>query len=221
MTTPPVRYVRRVGLPLAAILVLAACGSSASPTPAAASAAPASSAPTAAPASVEASSPAESVAIPSFTLPSFNADVDLEKQLPDKLGTATLQKFSFKGAEFLSSGDASTKEFTDLLGAIGKSPADLSMAIAADPTSTADVTVGAFKVSGADANVLLNAFIQSGIKQSAGATSTDVNISGKSVKKVSTPGDSSPTYAYAHGDIVFFVTGTDDALIAEALSKLP
>jgi hypothetical protein len=218
MKTPRQRPLFQAGLLVAAALMLGACGASASPSPSAASAAP-----LVAP-SVEASVPAEaspsaegSQAIPSFVLPSFNADVDLEKQLPDTLGGVKLQKFSFKGADFLKGSDPSTKSFNDLLAAIGKTPADMSIAIAGG----GKVTVGAFKISGADANVVLNAFVQAAVKNQTGSSTSDTSISGKSVKKVTTTTSTTPSYVYAHGDVVFFVSGDDMTLVTEAFSKLP
>ena len=77
------------------------------------------------------------------------------------------------------------------------------------------------KISGADANMVLNAFVQAALKDQTGSSTSDESISGKSVKKVTTTTTATPSYVYAHGDVVFFVSGDDMTLVTEAFSKLP
>jgi hypothetical protein len=229
MITPFRRLVAVATAPLLA-LSIAACGSSTAPS---GSTPLASSAPSSAGASVEASA-AESPSAPaspsaaaspavsagasapagSLGIPSFHEAPDLEAVLPDQVGGTALQKLSFKGSGSLAGGTDS-QDFQNLLGAIGKSPDDFSLAIAGGQ----NVSVGVFRVSGTDANVLLTAFIEAAKKGDPTTQVSDANRGGKSVKKVVSGTDT--TYAYASGDKVFFVQSETDALVDEALSKLP
>jgi hypothetical protein len=229
MTTPFRRLIALATAPLLA-LSIAACGSSAAPsgsTPVTSSA-PSNAAPSsdasaaaspsaAATASEVASAPASAGASApggSLGIPSFHEAPDLEAALPDQVGGVALQKLSFKGSGSLAGGTDS-QDFQNLLGAIGKSPDDFSLAVAAGQ----NVSVGVFRVAGTDGNVLLTAFIEAAKKGDATTQVSDANRGGKSVRKVVTGTDT--TYAYANGDKVFFVQSETDALVDEALSKLP
>ena len=107
-------------------------------------------------------------------------------------------------------------EIQAALGAVGKTIDDVSFAIA----GASDVQIGAYRVAGVDANQLLT-YLQQAMSSGGSAMDiTDGNKGGKAVK-VGTDSSGSATYFYAHGDILFFVTGDDDAKVTEALSKLP
>jgi len=196
-------------------LALAACSSAASPSPAAVTSPSPSPATTSASPSPAAAS-ASAGLLPSLSL---HGDAALEAMLPDQIGGTTLQKFSFQGAGAFSSGASGSQELQDALGQIGKSPNDVSFAVAA--STDGSVTIGAFRVNGADANNVVSAFIQAGEKANPGTTVSDASISGKSVKKVVDPSETKPTYVYAHGDVMFFVQAESDALLNEVFSKLP
>lgn len=216
---------RLAGL-LAAALLVAACQGSASPAPssaapAASSAAPAESVAASSTAPGESTTASESAAespIPaSLAIPSgFNQAPDLEAQLPSQVAGETLQKFSFQGSQVLA-GSSQAPEIQGALGALGKSISDVSFAVAAG----ADVQIGAYRIAGTDANRVLQVVQQA--MQSSGASAgplTDANKGGKAVK-VSTDAGGSPTYFYPHGDVLFFVTGKDDAKVTAALQALP
>jgi hypothetical protein len=196
-------------------LALAACSSAASPSPAAVTSPSPSPATTSASPSPAAAS-ASAGLLPSLSL---HGDAALEAMLPDQIGGTTLQKFSFQGAGAFSSGASGSQELQDALGQIGKSPNDVSFAVAASTDS--GLTIGAFRVNGADANNVVSAFIQAGQKANPGTTVSDASISGKSVKKVVDPSETKPTYVYAHGDVMFFVQADSDALLNEVFGKLP
>jgi hypothetical protein len=226
---------RRLAL-LATTSVLAfatvACGSSTAPSGSTAPASVAASAPasveaspsavvspspaTSAGASAAASAPASAGASPggSLNVPSFHEAPDLEAALPDQVGGQTLQKLSVSGSGALAVG-AQSQEFQQLLGGLGKSPSDLTLGVGAG----AGFTIGVFRIAGVNADVLLNAFIESARKQEASTQVTDANRGGKSVKKVAN--GSETTWVYGSGDKVFFVQSGTDALVDEALSKLP
>ena len=220
---------RHLFTPLAALaalaIMVAACGGSATAAPsAAAPSAAASVAPSVEPSpSPEASgSPAASAAadasgaLPSIGLPSFNADKDLEALLPTTFGGATLQKFSMKGAQFLGSSPDPT--FKQAIAALGLTAADVSVAIAADPTSKMDISFAAIRFAGADSGKLLQVF-QAASTASGSAVST-VNVGGKDVIKTQDK-SGSVSYFYVRNDVVLGVTAKTDAAAAPALQVLP
>jgi hypothetical protein len=211
--------VRSLGLAAAGALLLAACGGNAAttaPTQAAATQAPATQAPatqapgTAAPSSAE---PGFSFALPS----GFNADTELEDMLPDQLGGQDVITFSMTGDSFMGTGGEGTEELAAALQQLGKTPADLSVAVGGSDA----VAVFAYRLKGVDANTFFGTFLQMA-GQTDGATVTDATIAGKAVKKVVTDSDET-IYLYSSGDVLFGVGGEDvsDALLTEAFSKLP
>lgn len=191
---------------MATAALVVACSSSASPGP------------TATPVDTTAATPAPAStgAEPTLDLSSFQADANLEALLPDSLGGIALTKLSIAGTTFLASGSPETKPFTDLLTALGKTPADVSLALGSNDA----MTVVAYQIKGVDAGTFMSALIAAFTKDQ-GTTITDVNISGKAVTKIVPPsGDTN--YAYPSGDVMFIVAGSaqTDALVAEAFAKL-
>jgi len=216
---------RHLFAPLAASAVLAvfvaACGGSATAAPSAAAPSAAESvAPSVAPSpSAEASAtPAESTApdasgaIPSFAIPSFTADKDLEALLPSTFDGATLQKISFKGAQFL--GQDPTSDFNKTVTALGLNASDVSMAAAVD----AAVQFVAIRFAGADSGKLLQVFQTA--SQASGDLIGSVNLGGKDVIKTK-DSSGSFSYLYVRNDVVLGVTTKDDATAAKALAVLP
>jgi hypothetical protein len=215
-----ISFRRLTVLAAGSLLAVAACGSAVAPsgsTPPVSAAASSEPSDAASPSAVASPSTAASAGTSqpagSIGLPSIHEAPDLEAALPDQLGGEALQKLSFKGSGSLAAG--SGQDFLDLLGALGKSPDDFSLAVAGGQGGS----VGAFRVAGTDGNVLLSAFIDAAKKDDATTQTTDANRGGKAIKKVVSGTDT--TYAYASGDKVFFVQSDKDALVDEALSKLP
>ena len=208
-------------LAAAAIVVLAACGGNvaASLAPGIASnvlssAAPPSEAPSTA-ASVapsEATASQPGIAIPSFAFPS--SDKELEALIPDKICGQTTIKLSFSGATFVASGDAELKAMLD---ALGKTPADVSMAVGAAPAAV-KCAAGIFRVKGADPSRLQQVFQAEAAK--SGDTYTVKSIGGKDVY-VATGGSSDLQYAYIAGDALIFVSADTEAQAAEIIAALP
>src|SRR4051812_23657890 len=62
--------------------------------------------------------PSGSFAIPSFSFPS--EDKDLESKLPNQVNGVTLTKYSLKGDKFLSQGSGNSQDLIDLLTSLGK-----------------------------------------------------------------------------------------------------
>jgi nucleoid-associated protein YgaU len=199
-------------LAAAAALLVAACGASASP---AASAAP-STAPIASPSPVPsgaADSPAPSV--------DLHGAPDLEARLPHTVGSTELSAVSLSGDTFLSTGDtASQGQLRDMLSKLGRTPADLSVAEAHDPTGRLVYQLGLFRVAGADAFSLESAWIAA--QQAADANRlkvTQETIAGRQVTHLADParvvgGD---TYVVAMGDTLVLVLADDTTLVEETL----
>jgi hypothetical protein len=204
---------RNAARPLAGLvavaMLLAACGGGAATT-APGTNAPATQAPvTQAPAATDNGEP-------TFVLPSFHADQNLEDLFPDSIGGTAMLLSSISGEDFMSFGAA--PELEAMLTAVDKSPSDMSVAFG----SAGIVTIIGFKVSGIPGTTIFTALFAA-YDQASGATITDVSISGKAVKKVVPTDDSGTRYIYAAQDVVFSVggEGITDALLQEAFSKLP
>jgi hypothetical protein len=120
--------------------------------PSATEVAPTSGAPSAAAPLPTATSPVVLPSLPAVF--SQHADPALEAQLPASVSGTVMQRYSLSVATVLDAG-GNRAAIDALLGGIGKSEADASLAAASDPTDTVAGGVVAFKVSGADASTLL------------------------------------------------------------------
>jgi hypothetical protein len=219
----------RLGVIAALISLTAAgvtgCGSvpaTALPTlPPLAPSAAASTAPpaTASPASAAASAPAASAPSPSPSLPSEVKDLEVE--LPGHVSGLTLSKLSMTGPEFLASGATNQTSFGNLLTTLGKSPTDLAIAQATDASGR--LAIVALRISGADANVLLQDTLV-GVRQAVPeAVVSQVTAGSKTVTEITNPAApaSASLYDYAKGDTLFSVTTADSQLAVAALALLP
>jgi hypothetical protein len=207
-------------------LTLAACSSpGSSPSSSVASAEPSSASEEASPsqeASASADASSSEMALPSIDLP--NSAPELEDALPDSVGGITLQKFSMRGAEFLQQG-GDDQEFQDFLERLDAEPDDVSVAFGfgADPANGAVLSVFAFRVEGASTDDLTRELQGSLESDGSAANLTKKNIGGKDVLVGESTDESSPgsVYLYGVGDIVFFVSASDEAHATEILSHLP
>lgn len=202
-------------------IIVAACGGSATAAPSAAAPSVAASVaasvePSPSPEASASPAAAASGALPSIALPSLNADKDLEALLPSTFGGATLQKFSMKGAQFLGSNPDPT--FDQAIAALGLTAADVSVAIAADPAGTMDISFAAIRFAGADSGKLLQVF--QAASQASGDLVGSVNVGGKDVIKTK-DSSGSFSYFYVRNDVVLGVTAKTDAAAAPALQVLP
>lgn len=196
---------------LVGAVAVGACGSSggatAAPTP---SAVPPTVPPSAAPLPTEA-------ALPTFAVPSFVGDEELEAMFPADIAGESLTVVSISGSELPQTGGF--QQLIDVLDALHKTPADLSVAF----TGTSKVTIQAFRVKGVPATKILPEIVAV-YQQGTGATSSQATFAGKSVTKFTPTSGSDPAvYIYLAGDTVFTVGGADvtDAVLAEVFSKLP
>lgn len=201
------------------ILAVAGCGSSSTATPTPASAATSvgsSAAPSAHPSvepSVEAPSTAPSEAIPGFSFPS--SDKELEALLPAELCGVKTRKLSMSGDLFMTDADP---QFLAMLSKLGKTAADVSFAIAGPSTSSAkDCSAGIFRIKGADGGQFKEAFLAA--STAAGNTYTQKSLGGKDVY-VDAKSDSLQ-YAYFKGDALIFAGGATEQDAAEVLAQLP
>lgn len=196
---------------LGALLVACSSGPAATPSPT----------PTPTPEPTPKVTPSDdSGAVPSIDLP--NSDAELEALLPDEIGGLTLQKSSMKGDEFLAIGD-DTGEFADFLSRMNAQPDDVSIAFAFGPVAESSVGVSAFRVQGANRDELIDEL--RGLLEADG-TAADLepaNVGGKDVLAgVGGEGQGgTAVYLYGTGDIVFFISTTDEDSAAEVLSNLP
>jgi hypothetical protein len=136
--------------------------------------------------------------------------------LPSTFGGATLQKFSMKGAQFL--GQSSNSDLDKAVASLGLTTADVSVAIAADPTGKMDISFAAIRFAGADSGKLLQVF--SAASQASGDLVGSVNVGGKDVIKTK-DSSGSFSYFYVRNDVVLGVTAKTDAAAAPALQVLP
>lgn len=201
------------GLVLAAAIV--ACGG-----PAVASQ-PASAAASATPQVATASAAAtatEPAPTPSLTLaiPSPDAGSPLVDLLPAELGGTATQKLGVIGSDVSMFDAATATIFDGMLTLLDADGADMAIGIA----SNSRASIVAIRVKGKSAQEVGNAMIV-GRALNATTTKDQVDLGGKHVTKVTTTTTKVPFYVYAKDDISFTVAGTDETIVAEALSKLP
>ena len=155
--------------------------------------------------------------IPSFVLPSFNEDEELEALLPDQLGGTPISYLSMTGETFMAN-PLSSAQFEAVLEQFDKTPADLSVAFGGTP----DITLFAYRIKGIAAGTFLPALVQAFGAQMGGVATSAETHGGKNVTKVD-PSDGDIVYGYTSGDVVFIVggDGLDTALLAEAFAALP
>jgi hypothetical protein len=211
------RLARPLALVAAAAFAVTACGSpSATTTPTGGT--PTTGAPTSVPAATggAVASPPPASGLPGFSFELPNQDKDLEALLPDEIGGVVLTKISMTGDTFLGSPGSEDMEAT--LRALGKTPADLSVAFG----SNQSVVMIAFRVKGVEANRIFDAVVAAAQDVDT-ANITDVTVNGKTAKKLvdSAQGTS---YLYLTGDTLVTITAVGtlaDATLNEIFSKLP
>jgi hypothetical protein len=167
-----------------------------------------------------AQTPASSDDLGNGGLPNSSADPELEARVPSQLGGQPVDKISFDGDTFLSSGTTGSQGVDTLLGTIGKTSSDLTVVLAGNDA----VTVFAYRIKGTSASQLLPQLVAA--YQDSGElgafTTRNVTLSGKKATQMDVT-DSGTTYLYAAGDTIYVLGGGDlsPALLAEAFSKLP
>jgi hypothetical protein len=205
---------------LATLLVVAACGGSASSTPST-SATPAASQPAA-------SQPAASQAAEATPDASEGPDAsfapgaaaDLEAKLPSEVNGVKFTKTSFDGSSLPATVPIGDAEMEQLLKDTGKSVSDVRVAIAT-PTDTSAATAGnvvmAIQIQGAD-SAKLEAWAKG---QLGDESATKTTVGGKEVYGSTAPGVGG-AYFYVKDDAVYYILSFGTETIAEGiLQQLP
>lgn len=211
---------RGLGAALAILLLVAACGGSATSAPSAA--ASASSAATETPPATEAATPTEAASTASPES-SFEASFapgaagDLEAMLPTDVNGVKFTRTSFTGESIPAGVPITDSDLSQLLKDNGKSLSDVRVAIAT-PTEAASQgnLVMAIQIKGIDAGKL-KAWA---IKSIGDATAPATTVGGKQVYGSSQAGFGA--YLYVKGDVAFYVVAVGAGNMAEGIiSKLP
>lgn len=216
----------RLGLLLSsAALMAGACGGTA-PASGGAVSAGATAAPVTAP--PVAASVAPGGVLPSFAIPSFVGDAELAALIPTEIAGTPIETTSISGPEFAAfAGDdpEGQAELNAFLSGLNRSINDVSVAgasasIGDDSTS---LSISAIRVRGADTGALLAGISQFEQSELDTPVTEQTTIGGKPVTVVSDGSDpeSSRSYLYGRGDVVFQVETDDQAVLEETFSKLP
>jgi hypothetical protein len=152
-------------------------------------------------------------------------DPELEAILPDRVGTVEIAKSSLAGLEFSGSAEPTFQQF---LQEIGVSNASISVASgigASATTPPASAFLLAIRLRGATEEQIVSTF-RHALEQNETRpyTVTAQTVSGKDVLRAvaqSGGGEGPPAYFYARGDVMLFVTASDQALAEEAIALLP
>jgi len=206
-----------LGLITIAAIVVTACSATAAPSASTAALQSASAAPSASfappsgsPSALPSAGASASIALPSFVLPS--TDKALEALIPDEMCGQKVQKLSMSGSAF----EQADPEFVQLLAALGKTPADVSMA-AGGIQSGAKCSAGIFEVKGADPAQFKQDFLDAAAKN--GDHYTEKSLGGKTV--LADPTSKNVQYGYFKGDALIFVLADSDADAATVIAALP
>ena len=206
-----------LGLITIAAIVVMACSATAAPSAStavlqSASAAPSASfaPPSGSPSALPSAGASASIALPSFVLPS--TDKALEALIPDEMCGQKVQKLSMSGSAF----EQADPEFVQLLAALGKTPADVSMA-AGGIQSGSKCSAGIFEVKGADPAQFKQDFLDAAAKN--GDHYTEKSLGGKTV--LADPTSKNVQYGYFKGDALIFVLADSDADAATVIAALP
>jgi hypothetical protein len=205
---------------LAALLLVAACGGSASQAP---SAAPQETPSPAAETPTPADTPAAETAAPSQgVVPSLEpgAVADLEAKLPSTVGGVTFDKSSFDGNSIPAGVPIGDSDLEKLLADNGKSLKDVRVALAT-PADASGADAGnlvmAIQIQGLDAAKLL-AWATSSIGDTSATKQT---VGGKEVYGSGAPGVGG-AYFYVKDDVVYYVVSFGATNLAEGiLQQLP
>ncbi len=156
--------------------------------------------------------PSASTAVESHDAP------DLERLLPSLVGTTSLATQSVLGTTALGTGEASQALQASLKN-LGKTPADLQIAGAYDPTGALDLRLFAYRVAGVDTTELARAVIESQLSNTAAqATSSQVTIGDHAITKISYA-QGSPAYVYVLNGVVYVIQTGDTSLVSTVLGS--
>lgn len=159
----------------------------------------------------------EEAAIPSFDL---NGDPELAARFPDTVGGEPLTVQSFRGDVFMTgSTDPSFEAFLD---SVGADLEDVSVAFGGLMSGDSLLSVGAFRVVGADEDELETQFLAATEAEGEISGTEMRSIGGKDVWTATDPSGEAPgsMFIYVKDDTVYFLTGSEEQA-AEILAALP
>lgn len=222
------RRILIAGAALAAAVAVAACGSSTtSPSP--------SSVPSSAPSPSAAAPSASATTETPSAMPTFTRVADLEALLPTSVNATALQVVSLTGSDVITGGiESNQSDLATLLTKLGKQPADLQFAFAADPARQLPLMIGVYRVNGADAATVGSTIVDLILASDPTAKKTTETIGGKevvlierSVASASPDAGASPSPAatdfeafYASGDTLYRVSALTRNYVADGLLTL-
>lgn len=204
--------VRTIAALAALVIILAACG----PTASSGSAEPSSQASIA-------ESPASQA--PAETPANGNGGSELDAILPHEVDGIAIEYNFDSGAAAMGS-EAVPPESQAIFDRLGADVNDVSTAFAiavdpssADPANPRIITIVAFRVAGADEGQLRQEFRAS--MEQEGNVFTEANVGGKNVLAYRPEGAQADSYLYVKSDIVFLAGAYPVELAVEVLSALP
>ncbi len=156
-------------------------------------------------------------AIPSFDL---NGDPELAGRFPDTVGGEALQVQSFRGDTFMAGG-GTDPSFEAFLDSVGAELEDVSVAFGGAMSGESVLSVGAFRILGANEDQLETEFLAASQAEGEIEGLEESSIGGKDVWAASdaaAPGFS--MFIYVKDDTVYFLTGSEEQA-AEILAALP
>ena len=159
----------------------------------------------------------EEAALPSFDL---NGDPELAARFPDTVGGEPLTVQSFRGDVFMTgSTDPSFEAFLD---SVGADLEDVSVAFGGLMSGDSLLSVGAFRVVGADEDELETQFLAATEAEGEISGTEMRSIGGKDVWTATDPSGEAPgsMFIYVKDDTVYFLTGSEEQA-AEILAALP
>jgi hypothetical protein len=153
--------------------------------------------------------------VPSHDLP------DLEAFLPTQLNGTTLEAQSVTGDDGLIGGDDWSTAMTTFLTGVSKTPKDLGYAFASDPSTSLDVSIGVYRVTGVPAAPLRDALITGWKALVSTVKISQVTLAGKAVTKGDDGAGYPFSYLYVSGDLVYEIYTSDESIATAALAALP
>jgi hypothetical protein len=206
-----------LGGALAAIVLVAGCGSSPTPAPTVApnggaSSAPASAAPAASAAAAASEQPAatDNGSTGNGGLLPGSAP-ELEAMLPSSVNGVAFERTSFGGAAWPAGIPIGQSDLETFLQQNGKSLSDVSIAMATPTdTSKAGTFLMAFQVKGVDGTKLADV-----LGGTSGSDLTTSTVGGKQVLQAGLPGMG--IVLYVKNDVVFYVLALGDASLTDSI----
>ena len=146
--------------------------------------------------------------------------LELESLLPATLSGTALQVQSWDGDGLLTD-DPWSMSMSGFLAAACKTPADLHVAQSYDANQALDASIGVYRVDGVAPTALRDALIAAWKGDYPDMTVSQVTLGGKEVTKGDFGEDTITSYLYIHGDDVYDVETSDEAIATAALAALP